>query len=79
MAELKPCAHCGGKAKAYKCDASVPYHYYAYIEDVINVLCGRQLTHRFIMCEKCGIRTKVYATDKGAFNAWNRRVDSYDK
>lgn len=74
MAELKPCPFCGGKAKAYKCDATGQY--YTEVHDFIKRLAGRDLTHRFIKCYKCGIRTKVYATDKGAFNAWNRRVDN---
>lgn len=61
MAELKRCAHCGGKALVHRCAAN-----------------GRSydVTHLYIECEKCGIRTKVYATDKGAFNAWNRRADN---
>lgn len=73
MAELKTCAHCGGQAKKYICDPTGQYYSGDY-DDVM--LHGRKLTHKFIMCEKCGIRTKVYATDKDAFNAWNRRVDN---
>lgn len=73
MAELKRCAHCGGKARKYRCDGS---GYYYTGDSYSTHIHGRRLTCNFIMCEKCGIRTKVYATDKGAFNAWNRRVDN---
>lgn len=73
MAELDRCKHCGGKAKKFRCDAAGRYYT---CNSYSTQIYGRELTHRFIMCEKCGIRTKVYATDKGAFNAWNRRVDN---
>lgn len=74
MAELKRCAHCGGTARACKCDPTGQW--YAATYDSVSRLAGRQLTHNFIMCGECGIRTRVYATDKGAFNAWNRRADN---
>lgn len=73
MAELKRCAHCGGIATKFRCDAAG--HYYTR-DSYSTHIWGRPLTHKFIMCEKCGMRTKVYATDKGAFNAWNRRVNN---
>ncbi len=37
---------------------------------------GRKLDHKLIRCQKCGIRTKAYLTERGVFNAWNRRADN---
>ena len=71
MAELKPCPFCGGEAKVHICDGAGMYHN---SPERGNVLFGRHLTHKMILCNKCGIRTKAYATDRGVFNAWNRRA-----
>lgn len=71
MENLKPCPFCGGDAIMWFCD---PTGQYARITP--SGLCyGREMTHKFVRCEKCGVRTKVYATNKGAFNAWNRRAN----
>lgn len=67
--KLKPCPMCGGEAKKWFCDATGRYS-----SNVKMNACGREMTHKYIRCERCGIRTKVYATDKGVFNAWNRRA-----
>ena len=70
MADLLNCAHCGGEAKHFFCTPNGQH-----LWNVDNaVICGQKTSHNVIICSKCGIRTKVYATKKGCFNAWNRRV-----
>ena len=68
MAELKPCPFCGGKAFRWQCTADGKYK---------SILCERvygvMTNHYMIQCTQCGIGTKVYATSKRCFNAWNRR------
>ena len=34
----------------------------------------KPLTHKMIYCRKCGVHTKAFLTDRGLFNAWNRRA-----
>ena len=70
MAELKPCPFCGSKAEHWYCSFDGKH-----ISDTIKVLWGMECNHHMIKCSKCGIRTKVYATNKGCFNAWQRRAD----
>lgn len=70
MDELKPCPFCRGEAKVYVCDGS------GSLWSTIGTasIGGRPLTHKLIMCTKCGVRTKAFLTDRGVFNAWNRRT-----
>lgn len=70
MKKLKPCPFCGGEANMLSCDKTGSYVSYG-----IGIYMGREMTHKIVRCEKCGIRTKHYATSKGAFNAWNRRAN----
>lgn len=71
MAELKPCPFCGGEAKHYF--ASADGHF---LTNCKGNIWGRMADHHTIRCYRCGVQTKVYATNKGAFNAWNRRADN---
>lgn len=66
---LKACPCCLGKAKKMFCDASGKY----YFETNEKPYQGRILNYYMIQCQKCGLKTKQYKTDRGAFNAWNRR------
>lgn len=68
MGELKPCPFCGSMPDLHYCDASGIWH----SRNALTYL-GRRLTHKMYVCPKCGIHTKAYATDKGVWNAWNRR------
>lgn len=70
MSELKPCPFCGGKAEIWVCDGAAMYR--GKIGAVI--VAGRQMTHKMISCCKCGVKTKPYLTERGVFNAWNRRA-----
>lgn len=70
--ELKHCPFCGGVAQWRACDAGGKYTTPDLRKGVM--IRGLDMTHRVVQCMKCGARTKVYATDKGAFNAWNRRA-----
>ena len=70
MDELKRCLSCGGEPKVYVCDGSGSY--YANIGTV--VFYGREMTHKLIRCQKCGVRTKAYLTENGLFKAWNSRT-----
>lgn len=74
--ELKPCPFCGGEAEVHMCDGAGMYH--TKLGENVKVLWGRPLTHKMIICKKCGIRTKAYLTDNGVFKAWNRRADHED-
>lgn len=69
MNDLKPCPFCGGEPKIFVCDGSGSF--WNSIET--PVLAG--LDHFLIRCTKCGIRTKAYLTNRGVYNAWNRRVN----
>lgn len=66
--ELKPCPFCGGEAIVFACDGSG-----SFFAQRTCVFYGRKLDHLLIKCNKCGIRTKAYKTEKGLFKAWNRR------
>jgi Lar family restriction alleviation protein len=68
MAELKPCPFCGGKAFRWQCTPDGKYK-----TILIERVYGLMTNHFLVECTQCGIRTKVYATSKGCFNAWNRR------
>lgn len=70
MADLKPCPFCGGGAFAWHCTPDGKYK--ACGEQKLH---GMTTTHYLIECKYCGIRTKVYASKRGAFNAWNRRAE----
>lgn len=72
MEELKPCPFCGGKAKVFSCDGAGAF----YTNAGEAQIWGRKMNHKLIRCKNCGIKTKAYLTDKGVFNAWNRRVDN---
>jgi hypothetical protein len=72
MDELKPCPFCGGKAKHFYCTPNGQHFWNA----KNAVICGVTTSHSIIVCDKCGIRTKAYMTEKGCFHAWNRRVDN---
>ena len=73
MSELKPCPFCGSTAVMERCDKYGQYH----TKDIgVVMLMGRDMSHKMVICERCGIRTKAYLTERGAFNAWNRRVDA---
>lgn len=69
--ELKLCPFCGGKAKLMACDGTGEY----FANVGTTKLKGRELDHLLIRCEKCGIRTKAYSTEKGVFKAWNKRAE----
>ena len=71
--ELKPCPFCGGEARFYYCDAKGRF---ASRDSSVAFIGGLPLDHKRIVCEKCGVRTKQYKTDKGVWNAWNRRADN---
>ena len=70
MSELKRCPFCGGEAKLFVCDGSGSF----WSTVGTASIGGRVMSHKLIRCVKCGIRTKAYLTDKGVFNAWNRRA-----
>ena len=69
MGDILRCPCCGAGAKHLFCTpdgkhtADVPGHRY-----------GQFTSHHLIRCTKCGLQTKIYATEKGAFNSWNRRM-----
>ena len=68
--ELKPCPFCGEKAFAWFCTFNGKHK----AKSGTQKLWGMPTDHYLIECKRCGIRTKVYASKKGAFNAWNRRA-----
>jgi Lar family restriction alleviation protein len=70
--ELKPCPFCGGEPQVFACDGAGCF----YTSVGTAQIMGRKTDHKLIRCKKCGIRTKAYLTDKGVFNAWNRRADN---
>ena len=74
MAELKPCPFCGGKALAWYCTFDGKHK----ALNGTQKLWGMQTDHHLIECNRCGIRTRVYKTKKGAFNTWNRRAEDGD-
>lgn len=70
MVELKPCPFCGGKAEHLYCyDSNIGYIY-------SNIPWGDNGEMHVIRCKKCDAETTRYKTQKGCFNAWNRRVDN---
>lgn len=70
--ELKPCPFCGGEPQIMVSDGSG--NFYSNIGTVLFM--GRRMTHKIIRCKKCRIKTQPYLTDRGVFNAWNRRADN---
>lgn len=74
MDDLKSCPFCGGIAQFCATDDGGKYATPDLRKGVM--IRGLLMTHRIIRCMKCGARTKVYATDRGAFNAWNRRTNN---
>jgi Lar family restriction alleviation protein len=70
--ELKPCPFCGGKPQMFACDGSGSF----FAPIGTTQFWGRKLDHFLIRCTACGVRTKAYKTNRGVFNAWNRRVDN---
>lgn len=69
--ELMRCPFCGHDAEVKVCDGSGTV-----VADVgTETRWGRKMTHCFIWCKKCRNRTQSYLTRRGAFNAWNRRVN----
>lgn len=75
MSDLKNCPCCDGRARIMWCDGAGRYVTSSTIEN--PVVYGRELRHRLIQCSKCGLKTKAYATIRGAFNAWNRRTNDF--
>lgn len=74
MNELKPCPFCGSEAKLFYCDTDGKYR-----SNVSgSILHGIKLDYKVIVCEKCGVRTKTYSTNR-VFNAWNRRLEDGTK
>ena len=73
MANIKNCPFCGGEAKFRYCTPDGRYS----TDELNQKVYGVVASHYIIQCTKCGVRTKVYGTSKGAFNCWNRRI--YDK
>ena len=72
MADLKPCPFCGGNnAFAWYCTLDGKHK----AASGTQILWGMKADHHLIECKRCGIRTRVYGTQKGAFNAWNRRAE----
>lgn len=69
MSEIKNCPCCNGTAKHWFCTADGKHT--TEIED--KYIYGGLADHHIIRCSKCGLQTKVYGTNRGAFNAWNRR------
>ena len=61
MAELKPCAHCGGK-RLYLGGCSW------LVRDGRVEVCGFK-----VLCKDCGIETKCCDSMKEASEVWNRR------
>lgn len=60
MAELKPCPFCGSR------DVGIGFERLQFGEKV----------RRFIICNKCGGRTRHFTNSHGATDAWNRRSES---
>lgn len=72
MNELELCPCCGGIAVMERCDKYGQYH----TKDIgVVMLRGREMSHKMVICQHCGLRTKAYLTERGAANSWNRRVD----
>ena len=64
---------CGGEAKRYYCAADGTC-----TSNVRGGIAhGKPINHNLIMCTKCGLRTKVYATDRCCVS-WNRRANEKD-
>lgn len=72
MKELKPCPFCGGKPQVFKCNGNGSVSTDDLTADKAR---GQIMSHCFICCTRCRVRTFQYLTRRGAFNAWNRRVD----
>lgn len=68
MDELKPCPFCGGEGHMEIKDRADYREYYQ---------------TGFIVCERCGCRTRSVDTSHGwkkiVIEAWNRRVNNGDK
>jgi hypothetical protein len=74
--ELKPCPFCGGKPSVMSCDGSGTFYSFLSDSGKTNFMYGRKMSHFLIKCQKCNVRTKAYATTKGLFNAWQRRLSN---
>ena len=74
MPDLKPCPICG----ASKYDIAV-YCEGMHLSNVGGVSWGCKMDYHVIRCYKCGLQTKVYATAKGCYRAWNRRAGEEKK
>ena len=74
MPDLKPCPCCGGEARHYFSNANGMH-----LSNVGGVSWGCKMDYHVIRCYKCGLQTKVYATAKGCYRAWNRRAGEEDK
>lgn len=69
--KLRLCPFCGGSAKLMVCDGADYYH----SNIGTAILHGRLLDHFLVKCEKCGVKTKAYLTEKGVYKSWNRRLN----
>ena len=69
--KLKCCPFCGSDAFDWYCTFDGKNK----AASGTHKFCGMPTDHHLIECKRCGIRTKVYATKKSAFNAWNRRME----
>ena len=74
LVDLKPCPCCGGEARHYFSNPNGMH-----LSNVGGVSWGCNLDHHVIRCYKCGLRTRVYATAKGCYKAWNSRAGEEDK
>ena len=74
--KLKRCPFCGRPARMYYCDNKGRYTTYD-----AGTVCigGKDIDYVGIRCTGCGIHTKQYKTHKGAYNAWQRRVDQFGR
>ena len=74
MPDLKQCPCCGNEARHYFSNANGMH-----LSNVGGVSWGCKMDYHIIRCYKCALQTKVYATAKGCYKAWNRRAGEEDK
>lgn len=67
--DILPCPCCGGKALHYYCTSSGHN-----LWGNKTFMAGEKVDHSIVKCLKCGLQTKVYSTENGAVNSWNRRT-----